>query len=101
MRWREASYERVAGIDLHKKADDGSPYESRVNSPGSTATRSAGYRTFYSALREMTASLVEQQVTHVAMESTGTYWRPVFHVLAEANSLEMLLCNAPSRPCRL
>jgi transposase len=28
------------------------------------------------------------------MESTGIYWRPVFHALAEADSLEILLCNA-------
>jgi transposase len=42
----------------------------------------------------MTAWLVAEQVTHVAMEATGVYWRPVFHALAEAGRLEILLCNA-------
>ncbi|MBQ0903594.1 IS110 family transposase [Micromonospora sp. U21] len=52
------------------------------------------YPTFYSALREMTGWLIAEQVTHVAMEATGVYWRPVFHALAEADGLELLLCNA-------
>ncbi|MFE9695052.1 IS110 family transposase [Micromonospora sp. NPDC005806] len=52
------------------------------------------YPTFYAALREMTVWLVAEQVTHVAMEATGVYWRPVFHALAEADGLEILLCNA-------
>src|SRR6266542_1166180 len=52
------------------------------------------YRTFYSALREMTGWLVEPRVSHVAMESTGIYWTPVLHALVEADGLEVLLCNA-------
>ena len=35
-----------------------------------------------------------EQVTHVAMEATGVYWRPVFHALAEVDGFEILLCNA-------
>jgi hypothetical protein len=33
------------------------------------------FATFYTALREMTAWLVGEGVTHVAMESTGVYVR--------------------------
>ena len=31
--------------------------------------------------------------THVAMEATGVYWKPVWHVLASA-SFELVLANA-------
>jgi transposase len=34
------------------------------------------------ALRETAAWLPEPGVTHVAMEATGIYWRPVWHALA-------------------
>jgi hypothetical protein len=42
----------------------------------------------------MVAWLVEQGVTHVAMEATGVYWKPVFHALCEAEQIEVLLVNA-------
>jgi transposase len=52
------------------------------------------FATFYAALREMTTWLVAEGVTHVAMESTGVYWMPVFHALAEPDAVEIVLCNA-------
>jgi transposase len=53
------------------------------------------YRTFYGVLREMTLWLVEQGVTHVAMEASGIYTMPVFHALMEFGSFEqVLVCNA-------
>jgi transposase len=42
------------------------------------------YPTFFTALRAMVGWLTELGVTHVAMEATGIYWRPVWHALAEA-----------------
>jgi transposase len=42
----------------------------------------------------MVAWLVEQGVTHVAMEATGVYWKPVFHALCEAERVEVLPVNA-------
>jgi len=39
------------------------------------------------------AWLEEQQVTHVAMESTGVYWKPVYNLLEETEC-ELLLVNA-------
>ena len=62
--------------------------------PGQRRQAVRRYRTFYSALPEMTGWLIDEQVTHVAMESTGIYWRPVYHTLTEADGLEVLLCNA-------
>src|SRR4051794_41296345 len=42
----------------------------------------------------MVSWLVDQGVTHVAMEATGVYWKPIFHALCEADTLEVVLVNA-------
>ena len=43
----------------------------------------------------MVAWLVAEGVTHVAMEATGVYWKPVFHALYAAEQrLEVVLVNA-------
>ena len=44
------------------------------------------------ALLEMLEWLKSEGVTHVAMESTGVYWKPIFNVLE--NDFEVLLVNA-------
>jgi transposase len=88
----EIVYERVAGIDVHKRQ-----ITVAVRSPGQGTKRRTAVRrfaTFYAALREMTAWLLAEGVSHVAMESTGVYWMPVLHALAEPDSLEIVLCNA-------
>jgi len=36
--------------------------------------------------------LIERGITHVAMESTGTYWKPVWAVLE--GHFDLTLCNA-------
>jgi transposase len=89
----EILYERVAAIDVHKKQIT---VAVRIpgGKPGERRQQLRKYATFYSALREMTGWLLAEQVTHVAMEATGVYWRPVFHALAETGRLEILLCNA-------
>jgi len=87
--------ERVAAIDVGKKevavtvrVPDGGP-----GVPREEVTRK--YKTFYPVLAQMVAWLVENGVTHVAMESTGVYWRPVFHALCEADvDFEVVLTNA-------
>ena len=51
------------------------------------------YRTFTGALRELRAWLVGEHVSQVAMEATGSYWKPVWHVLEAEDCYELLLCN--------
>ena len=36
--------------------------------------------------------LIEAKVTHVAMEATGVYWKPVWHVLC--GDFKLILANA-------
>lgn len=85
-------FDRVAGIDVHKRQ-----VTVAVRVPGPEGTRVQQVRrfaTFWSGLQEMTAWLVENGITHAAMEATGIYWRPVWHALAGEDAITVLVCNA-------
>ena len=45
-------------------------------------------------LLELAAWLTEAGCTHVAMEATGVYWKPVWHVLEDEESFTLVLANA-------
>jgi transposase len=83
-------YKRVAGLDVHKKtvvaARMGVTEEDRVE----WETRTFGTTT--PDLLELHDWLCEWELTHVAMESTGDYWKPVFNILED--SFEVWLVNA-------
>ena len=51
------------------------------------------FATFWRSLQQMAAWLWGQGVTDAAMESTGVYWWPVHHALAQAG-IEVCVCNA-------
>ena len=56
----------------------------------------ADVRTFSTttgALLDLSAWLAAEQVTHIAMEATGVYWKPVWHVLADGD-FQLVLANA-------
>jgi transposase len=86
-------YPRVAAIDVGKKVV-AVAVRTPGNGPGERTQQIRKYKTFYQVLAQMVAWLVDQGVTHVAMEATGVYWKPVFHALCEADTLEVLLVNA-------
>jgi transposase len=50
------------------------------------------FGTMTADLLELSDWLMAQGVTHVAMESTGDYWKPVFNILE--NSFEVMVVNA-------
>lgn len=79
-------YERCAGCDVHK---DGVVVHIAV--PEAQETRTFGTTTH--ALLTLVEWLLEQKVTHVAMESTGVYWKPVYNLL-EAAELTVFVVNA-------
>jgi transposase len=82
--------ERVAGLDVHKRSVTGC-----VRTPGPSGKRREDKRTFptYSGdLARLRAWLESEAVTHVAMEATGVFWKPVWHTLEGA--FELLLVNA-------
>ena len=81
--------ERCAGLDVHKRT-----VVATIRSPGPAGgrvnvTRSFGTTT--AALLGLATWLADAGVTHVAMESTGVYWRPVYAVLEDR--LEVRLVN--------
>jgi transposase len=82
--------ERCCGLDVHRDT-----VASCVRGPGPNGKRQQEVRTFGTTTAELLALrdwLEAHGVTHVAMESTGVYWKPVFYVLEEA--FTCLLVNA-------
>lgn len=85
----EVLYPRCAGIDVHK---DVVVACARVAADGKVTQEVRSFGTTTSALFELSTWLEEQQCTHVVMEATGVYWKPVWHVLE--GTFELVLANA-------
>lgn len=64
----------------------------RVSDDGQVTTALRSFGTTYPELLELSDWLVEQDCPVVAMESTGIYWKPIYHVLAGV--VEVLVGNA-------
>jgi transposase len=82
--------ERCGGLDVHRDT-----VAACVRVPGPNGKRQQEVRTFGTTAAELLALrdwLEAHGVTHVAMESTGVYWKPVFYVLEDA--FTCLLVNA-------
>jgi len=82
--------ERCCGLDVHKET-----VAACVRVPGAKGRRTQEVRTFGTTTPDLLALqdwLAAHQVTHVAMESTGVFWKPVYYVL-EAR-FTVLLVNA-------
>jgi transposase len=85
----EVVYECCCGLDVHKKSVTACLLK------GSGARRQQELRTFGTTTRELLALgdwLRHEGCAHVAMESTGVYWKPVFQVLEEGCTI--VLANA-------
>jgi transposase len=82
----EVVHERCCGLDVHKAS-----VTACVLSSQRRETRMFG--TMTDELLRLAAWLQEEQVTHVAMESTGVYWKPIHNIL-EGGQLELLVVNA-------
>jgi transposase len=86
----ERVIERCCGLDVHKKT-----VVACVRVPGGASAREQHVRTFGTTTAELLALrdwLGGYGVTHVAMESTGVYWKPIFYVLEDA--FTCVLANA-------
>jgi transposase len=82
----EQIIERGCGLDVHEKT-----VVATINGTGlKLETRT--FDTFTSSLKELANWLVVKGVSHVAMESTGVYWKPVFNILEE--NFHIILVNA-------
>ncbi len=79
---------RCAGLDVHK---DTVVACVRIEVGGKISRETRTFGTLTKELFELREWLGSQGVTHVAMEATGVYWKPVWHVLESA--CELVLAN--------
>lgn len=89
-------YERCAGLDVHKKTVVGAARWPDGN--GTRAERVRTFPAFTAGLGQLADWLISVGVTHVVMEATGVYWRPVWYRLEDAG-LELKLVNARHVKC--
>ena len=86
----ERMLERCCALDVHKKQ-----VTACVHVPDQEAGAPSCARRFSTMTAELLALrdwLQGLGVTHVAMEATGVYWKPVYYVLED--DFELLLVNA-------
>ena len=80
----EVLYPRCCGLDIHKKE-----VTACVIIRGKRDTRT--FATMTNDLLKLKAWLLELEVTHVGIESTGVFWKPVYNLLED--KLTMVLTN--------
>lgn len=86
----EMKFEQVVsvgcGIDVHQNLIVATIQK------GNEQIETKEFTAFTSSLKSLRDWCKKECVTHVAMESTGVYWKPVFNILEE--DFEILLVNA-------
>ena len=82
-------HERCAGLDVHKEEVVACL---RVAAQGKAEHEVRRFPTTTRGLLELAEWLEAARCTHVAMEATGVYWKPVWHVLE--GRFELVLANA-------
>ena len=86
----EVAFEQVVkvgcGLDVHQSVIVA------TISKGQNDYQTREFEAYTSSLTELRDWCKSQGVTHVAMESTGVYWKPVFNILEE--DFEIILVNA-------
>src|SRR6266705_1824883 len=91
--WRKlmnSVYERCAGIDVHKR--NVVVCAITPDQQGQRRKEQATFSTMMPDLLRMRQWFQRFGVTHVAMESTGSFWKPIFNVLE--GQMEVLVVNA-------
>jgi transposase len=86
----EVLYPRCAGLDVHK---DTVVASARLATGREVVVEVRSFPTTTAGLLALSAWLAERGCTHVAMEATGVYWRPVWHVLSDGD-FALVLANA-------
>lgn len=85
----EVIYPRCAGLDVHKQTVVAC---ARISRGGAPLQEVHTFATTTSGLLALADWLEGFGVEHVAMEATGVYWKPVWHVLE--GHFELVLANA-------
>ena len=85
----EVMHPRCAGLDVHAK-NIVACVRLAVGTTVTYAHRTVSTKT--RGLLDLADWLTAQGVTHVAMEATGVYWKPVWHILED--HVTLVLANA-------
>lgn len=86
----EVMHERVAGLDVHKETVVACV---RIVAGGKVSRECRTFETTTAGLEALLAWLTQSGCTHVAMEATGVYWKPVWNILSDGK-FELILANA-------
>jgi transposase len=85
----EVIYPRCAGLDVHKQTVVAC---ARIAGDGPVAQQVRTFEATTAGLLALSDWLESFGVQHVAMEATGVYWKPVWHILD--GHFELILANA-------
>lgn len=83
-------YARCAGLDVHKKTVV--VCARLISTDGTLTTHIRTFGTTTAELLNLATWLLALEVTHIAMESTGEFWKPVYNLLE--GSFTVLVVNA-------
>ncbi|MBN1372251.1 MAG: transposase [Anaerolineaceae bacterium] len=83
-------HQNVAGLDVHKKVVVTAIIVQKAD--GSLLQTRCSFGTMTKDLLDLSDWLMTHNVTHVTMESTGEYWKPVLNMLE--NYFEVIVVNA-------
>ena len=86
----EVMHERVAGLDVHKAMIVACV---RIMSEGKVKRECRTFETSTAGLEALLEWLTASGCTHVAMEATGVYWKPVWNILSDG-AFELIVANA-------
>jgi transposase len=86
----EVVYPHCAGLDVHK---DTVVACVRHMQDGKVKTEVRTFSTMTGPLLELSSWLAQHCVTHIGMEATGVYWKPVWHILCDGD-FQLVLANA-------
>src|SRR5271165_1554293 len=86
----EVMHERVAGLDVHKTMIVACV---RIMSAGTIHRECRTFETSTASLEALLGWLTASCCTHVAMEATGVYWKPVWNILSDG-AFVLIVANA-------
>jgi transposase len=86
----EVIHRHCAGLDVHKASIVACGRH--LEADGEVKKRVRTFGTTTAELLELSDWLAEEGISHVAMESTGVFWKPIFNVLE--SRFELILANA-------
>jgi transposase len=82
----EPILEKGCGLDVHRDT-----IVATIKGKNLTTTTQT-FETYTSDIKQFRQWLRDNLITHIAMESTGVYWKPIFNILGD--EFQIVLVNA-------